>query len=120
MTSQGSAYGRLRRGLQQRSVVVAMSAAGELDHVSLADALELVLLLAEAGDARYPRAAARWHGRLATERGLGLVDSQLVAASLAALVTSEHSRGVHVLRDVLERVGLRDLVISLDRATPRG
>ncbi len=45
MKSQGSAYGRFRRALDRGNMLGAMSAAAELDHVRLGEALELVLLL---------------------------------------------------------------------------
>ena len=49
MTSQGSAYGRLRRALDRRNTLAALSAAAELPHVGLNDALELLLLVAGEG-----------------------------------------------------------------------
>ena len=65
MTSQGSAYGRFRRALDRGNTLAAMSAAAELDHVGLGDALELVRLLAADEDsARFERAALRWHARV--------------------------------------------------------
>ena len=45
VTSQGSPYGRFRRALERREPMAALSAAAELRHVALSDALELVLLL---------------------------------------------------------------------------
>ena len=64
MTTQGSAYGRLRRALDRGDVLAALSAAAELDHVGLVDALEIVLLLAVDGDQqRFERATLRWHSR---------------------------------------------------------
>ena len=57
MKSQGSAYGRFRRALDRGNMLGAMSAAAELDHVRLGEALELVLLLAADEDrARFVRA----------------------------------------------------------------
>ena len=44
VTSQGSAYGRLRRALDTGNPTIALAAAAELDFVSLPDALELRLL----------------------------------------------------------------------------
>lgn len=45
----------------------ALSAATELQQVSLSDALELCLLLVRKEPAKYPRAALRWHGRYCRE-----------------------------------------------------
>jgi hypothetical protein len=53
LTSQGSAYMRFRRALDRGNVTEALSAAGELQFVGLAEALELTLLLADGEDARY-------------------------------------------------------------------
>jgi hypothetical protein len=60
VTSQGSAYGRFRRALDDGSTLAALSAAAELEHVGLVDALELLLLLARDGDAgRFQQGAVR-------------------------------------------------------------
>jgi hypothetical protein len=45
VTSQGSAFLRFRRALDRGIVTEALSAASELQHVGLAEALELCLLL---------------------------------------------------------------------------
>src|SRR5512133_2156829 len=50
--SQGSAYGRFRKSLERGTVNLAIEAAAELPAVTLRDALELCLLLAEKEDAR--------------------------------------------------------------------
>jgi hypothetical protein len=61
-----------------------MSAAAELDHVGLADALELALLLArERDEGRFRRAALRWHGRYCHE--LRLYEPCEAQATLALL-----------------------------------
>jgi hypothetical protein len=58
---------RLRRALDRGNVTEALSAAGELQVRRLAEALELTLLLADGEDARYERAALRWHARFVYE-----------------------------------------------------
>jgi hypothetical protein len=45
VTSQGSAYGRFRRALDSGNATIALAAAADLEHVGLADAFELLLLL---------------------------------------------------------------------------
>jgi hypothetical protein len=45
VTSQGSAYHRFRQALDRGNVLEALSSASELEHVGLAEALELCLLL---------------------------------------------------------------------------
>jgi hypothetical protein len=49
---------RFRRALDRGNVTEALSAAGELQFVGLAEALELTLLLAHADQEKYERAAA--------------------------------------------------------------
>src|SRR6266542_3390221 len=45
MTSQGHSYARFRRAIERRSVAAAWATATELEQVSLADSLSLVLLV---------------------------------------------------------------------------
>ena len=55
VTSQGSAYGRFRRALDGGNATIALAAAADLQHVGLADALELLLLLLESEPSRFGR-----------------------------------------------------------------
>jgi hypothetical protein len=57
VTSQGLAYTRFRRALDRGKVTEALSAASELEHVGLAEALELCLLLRGKATERYRQAA---------------------------------------------------------------
>jgi hypothetical protein len=61
MTSQGSAQGRFQRAIQRRHLLAAEMAVREMDHVKLANALALTLLIAQVLVLRYERAAARRH-----------------------------------------------------------
>jgi len=54
------------------------AAARELPHISLEDALRVLVVMASKRDQRYERAAARWAGRVIAERRLGLEDSRRV------------------------------------------
>jgi hypothetical protein len=72
---------RFRRALDRENVTEALSAASELQFVSLAEALELTLLLADREPEKYERAAARWHLRFLQE-----VPHIEVRESLAVLV----------------------------------
>jgi hypothetical protein len=101
VTSQGTAYGRFRRAIDARQVSGALAAAAELPKLTLEDALELCLLLAEAGDARYPRAARRWLARFTDERSASVSDSLIAAASLSKLADDPRSA---VVRDTLEQL----------------
>ena len=58
---------RFRRALDRGNVTEALSVAAELPFVSLAEALELTLLLADKEPEKYDRAAARWHVRFLQE-----------------------------------------------------
>jgi hypothetical protein len=87
MTSQGTAHGRFQRAIRDRHLRRATTAARELGDVSLADALALTLLTAEAGDDRWPRAAARWLGRFIVESpGITIGEAGLAAAAVHELV----------------------------------
>jgi hypothetical protein len=87
MTSQGTAQGRFQRAIQRRHLLAAEMAVRELDYVSLPNALALTLLIGEESPERYERAAARWHALFVFEaKGIGLAESQLALAALAALV----------------------------------
>src|SRR5688572_25338810 len=54
-------------GPDRGNVIEALSSASELEHVGLAEALELCLLLADKEPQRFGRAAVRWHGRFCRE-----------------------------------------------------
>jgi hypothetical protein len=83
VTAQGSPYTRLRRALDHANVTEALSAAGELEHVGLVEALELCLLLCDRAPEKYGRAALRWHGRYCREvRDVTLEEAQAVLATL--------------------------------------
>jgi hypothetical protein len=61
------------------------SAAGELQFIGLAEALELTLLLADR-DEKYDRAAFRWHARFTYEtKNLDIRESVAVLAFLTAI-----------------------------------
>jgi hypothetical protein len=67
MTSQGTAHGRFTRAIKQRNLFQAEIVAREMRGLSLADALELVILIASQRPDRLERAAVRWHGPLEIE-----------------------------------------------------
>lgn len=87
MTSQGSPYARFQRGLaasrRTGNASVAWTAAIEVERIDLQDALCLVLLVVD--EARFPRAAARWVGRVCAELPVTLSQAQLLAGALAGL-----------------------------------
>jgi len=102
MTSQGSASGRFTRAIQQPKLFAAEMAARELRGLSLADALELVILIAAQGPDRLERAAIRWHGRPDVELPmLTLAESRFALAALERLPVDPQAAGL--LRSLLRR-----------------
>jgi hypothetical protein len=77
---------RFRRALDRGNVTEALSAAAELQFVSLAEALELTLLLADNDPEKYDRAAAGWHVRFLQEiPNVELRESLAVLSLLVAI-----------------------------------
>jgi hypothetical protein len=92
VTSQGhAAYARFRRALLTKNVRLIDAAARELTQVSLEDALRILVVLAEKGDTRFERAAARFAARAMTERRLDLAEARYVLALAEALPRSPDS-----------------------------
>jgi hypothetical protein len=104
VTSEGRAYVRFRRALDSRNAAAALSAASELEHVGLADALELSLLICEKEPKRFDRAALRWHGRYCREvADVTLEEGQAVLALLAALRGQRAPAAARALADLFDR-----------------
>ena len=105
VSSQSHAHGRFRRALDRGNTLQAMCAAAELDHVGLADALELVLLLARDGDeARFRRAAVRWAGRYGRETAdVDPAEAQAVLALLSMLAGPRREQAAWALTQLLDR-----------------
>jgi hypothetical protein len=82
---KGGSYARFRRALSTGNPLLVRAAAAELPRVELEDALSICLVLLQGDPARYPAAAARWHGRLSLERRLALDESELAISALGAL-----------------------------------
>lgn len=85
VTSQGHAYARFRRALQTGNLQIVEAAAAELPAIRLDDALAILALLAEQGDDRFGRAAARWVGRLLIETPADLRDARYALALVERL-----------------------------------
>ena len=78
----------------------AEASAREFGKLDLADALELLKLIAEREPERYQRGAVRWLGRLMLERpGLSLAQAQLAMRALVAL-PSERATAIALLRQL--------------------
>ena len=67
MSIEGSSLAYFRRTLQTRDLKIILTAAAELAWINLSDSLEILALMAQDGDPRFERSAARWIGRLLTE-----------------------------------------------------
>ena len=106
MTSQGSPYARFRRALDSQNATVAFATASELNFVSLADALELVLLLVD-DRRRFRRAALRWHARYGGELpDVGFEEAHAVLACLAGLAGHQPKAAADALAALIHRRGL--------------
>ena len=103
MTSQGTAHRRFQRAIHRRHVQAAEMAAREMGGLSLADALSLCELLANADPARYERAALRWLQRFIDERLPPLPEVALAASALAELRHGHRNTGVETLKRLLRR-----------------
>ena len=97
---------RFRRALDSGNVTEALSAASELEHVGLAEALELCLLLRDKEPRRFPRAALRWHGRFCREVDVSLEEAQAVLSALALLAGGRKQNAAYALADLLSRRGM--------------
>ena len=93
MTSDGSKYGaanrRFERALADGDLGRAVSASRELPRVGLQDAVKILFLMARNGDRRYPKAAARWLSRFASEAAD--VTPEQLAQVADALAELEHA-----------------------------
>ena len=99
---KGSPYGRFRRSLEIGRLPMVLAAAAELPRLELDDALEVLVLMADQSPSDpYAAAAARWCGRLAVERGIGLTELRLAVAACELL--PHEPAGVRVLRALYTR-----------------
>ena len=72
--------------------------ARELGRISLAEALELTILIARKEPRRLPRVAVRWLERYLKECEPGLPDVALAVSALSALTAEQPTEAVRVLR----------------------
>lgn len=85
MTVQGSSRTIFRRAIERKNLVLAEVTAREIGVVSLIEALDLVVLVAERDHKPFDAYARRWIARLATERQLSLAELDLAVTALRAL-----------------------------------
>jgi hypothetical protein len=84
-TSQGSTRTQFRRALRAGDPVLGLTTAAALERIHLSEAFAIVLVLADANDARYEKAAARLVTRAANEVDAALADVALLAGAFALL-----------------------------------
>lgn len=83
---KGSPYAYFRRTLETRKLAIVLPAAAELPWINLSDSLEILTLMAQEGDPRFDKAAARWVGRLLIETPpMTLRDARWVVAMVEQL-----------------------------------
>ena len=103
MSIKGSPYQRFRRAVELRHLALVYAAAAELPQVNLADALDVLALIAEQDEERYARAAGRWLGRYALEQpGVGLPHLRLAVAA-CDLLPAHPREALAVLRALTPR-----------------
>jgi hypothetical protein len=87
---------------------MAVTAPKDLPQLSLADALELTVLVARKDPRRHPRVAARWLLRdLEEDPHPTIEEAVLAASSLASLTGVAHQEAAQTLRAMAERATSR-------------
>jgi hypothetical protein len=87
---------------------MALAAAKDLPQLSLADALDLTMLVARKDPRRHPRVASGWLLRYLEEAPHATIDeAALAASSLAALTGVAHQEAAQTLRAMAERATSR-------------
>jgi len=111
MSVKGRPHTWLLAAIRRGDLIGVRAAAAELGHqVNLVDALSIVLVMADHGDRRYDRAAAKWLARLAYERpAVRLEDLRLGLSALEAL-PYEPAAAKRRLADLCRRHRLEDVI----------
>lgn len=94
MTATGHPRAIYRRAIERGNLVVAEAMARELGSVDLAEALDLVCLVAARSPDRLDAFARRWLLRAAEERRLSLAELDTVVAALRALPSQRAERAL--------------------------
>jgi hypothetical protein len=102
VTSQGSAYTRFRRALKTGNMAMIRSAAGELPHVDLGDALAVCVVIRTADPHRFERAALRWLARFCVERHEATL-AEVQAAAWAFENIADESAALDTLQRLCSR-----------------
>jgi hypothetical protein len=116
MGAAGSPHAHFRRALASGNATLALTAAAELPHVELADALALCLVLCDGDRPRYARAAVRFAARYCVEvPRVELAEAQLVLSLLAAFAGAHGVDAARALAEVCAGRGRGDLADVLRR-----
>jgi hypothetical protein len=86
MGDAGNAYSRFQRALATGNLHLIRSAAAELPHVDLVDALAVCMAIRDAEPQRFERAALRWLARYAVERATSLADVRAATEAFGAML----------------------------------
>ena len=85
MTAEPQPRTRFRTAIEGRWVFHAEVAAREIGNLTLAEALDLVILYAEVEPAKFEKAAVRWLGRFVSESKPSLLRVQMAVAAISEL-----------------------------------
>ena len=115
LSIKGRSHTWLLAAIRRGDLAGVRAAAADLGHqVNLVDALSIVLVMADHGDGRYDRAAARWLARLAYERpAVGLEDLRAGLAALEALPRAP-AEARRLLAELCRRHRLDNVIGLLD------
>lgn len=100
-TSQGRPRTVFARALQNGNLYVAEALARELGRISLAEALELTILIGAKEPKRLQRVAVRWLERYMQECEPTLSEVALAVAALSALSDEPRGEPVRLLRGLI-------------------
>ena len=94
MTAQGHPRAIFKQAIERGNLLIAEMAAREAGNLTLAEALELVCLYAEAEaePAKFERAALRWYARYITEGKPSLLRAQIALTALPNLRAGTRQR----------------------------
>lgn len=106
---------QFRRALRSGDPVLVLTTAAALEQLQLAEAFAIVLVLADANDARYEKAAARLVMRAANEADAPLADVSMLAGTLAVLPgMRDPERCARRAASLLETLGCRRAMREVD------
>jgi hypothetical protein len=108
VTAQGHPRATFKRAIERGNLMVAEMTARELGRISLGEALELTILIAQRDPRRHQRVGVRWLQRYIDEYPEAtLEDASLAAGCLSALTGQNGEDAAVTLRAMSERVTSR-------------